>query len=121
MNHDVLKGIDCIYNSRFQEAERIFQKVISDFPDKPIGHFYVAMVSWSRLTEGFWSPENVQEFKARIDRAIDVAENRKGREDTDCYDYFYYGGSLGFKGRFELMRENYFESFILAVKAIFQR
>jgi tetratricopeptide (TPR) repeat protein len=76
------------------------------------------MVTWSRLTCGFWSPKTVKEYKERIDRAIEVAKSRIEKDSSDPYDFFYLGGALGFKGRFELMKENWLSSFFLARNAI---
>jgi len=117
-NPDILKGIELLYNTDFDEAEKLFRKVVEDFPKRPAGYFYLAMTTWSRLTYGFWSRETVQEFKKRIDRTITVAEKRIGENSSDSYDHFYLGGALGFKGRFELMRNNWLSSFLLARKAI---
>ena len=111
-------GIDLLYNDQFNDAETLFRKVIVESPDKPVGYFYLAMVTWSRLTVGFWSPETVKEYKERIDRAIDVAKSRIKNNSLDPYDFFYLGGALGFKGRFELMKENWLTSFFLAKNAI---
>lgn len=118
VNEQILRGIDLIYDRQFDDAEDLFRKVIAKSQDKPAGYFYLAMVSWSRLASGFWSPENVKEFKKRIDRAIEVAEVRVDRDGADSYDFFYLGGALGFKGRFELMKGNWTSSFFLARNAI---
>jgi tetratricopeptide (TPR) repeat protein len=111
-------GIELLYNEKFDAAASIFQEVIAHSPTKPIGHFYLAMVTWSRLASGFWSPATVREYKERIDRTIEVAKKRVESGSSDHYDFFYLGGALGFKGRFELMKSNWFSSFGLAVKAI---
>ena len=118
VNEQILRGIDLIYNRQFYDAEDLFEDVIAKSKDKPAGYFYLAMVSWSRLASGFWSPENVKEFKKRIDRAIEVAEVRVDKDGADSYDFFYLGGALGFKGRFELMKGNWASSFFLARDAI---
>ena len=118
VNEQILRGIDLIYEREFDDAEDLFRKVIAKSQDKPAGYFYLAMVSWSRLASGFWSPENVKEFKKRIDRAIEVAEVRVEKDGADSYDFFYLGGALGFKGRFELMKGNWTSSFFLARNAI---
>ena len=118
VNEQILRGIDLIYEREFDDAEDLFRKVIAKSQDKPAGYFYLAMVSWSRLASGFWSPENVKEFKKRIDRAIEVAETRVDKDGADSYDFFYLGGALGFKGRFELMKGNWASSFFLARDAI---
>ena len=118
VNEQILRGIDLIYDRQFVDAEDLFRKLIAKSQEKPAGYFYLAMVSWSRLASGFWSPENVKEFKKRIDRSIEVAEVRVDKDGADSYDFFYLGGALGFKGRFELMKGNWTSSFFLARNAI---
>jgi tetratricopeptide (TPR) repeat protein len=118
INKDIIKGIDLLYDNSFDDAENLFRKVIDESPDKPIGYFYLAMVTWSRMSSGFWSPNIVMEYNVRIDRAIEVAKSRIENNSTDCYDFFYLGGALGFKGRFELMQTKWFSSFTLAMKAV---
>lgn len=115
---EILKGIDLIYERQFKEAEEVFRSIIDRQPDEPAGHFYLAMVSWSRLAAGFWSPGSVKTFEWRIDRAIEAARTRIENHLIDSYDFFYLGGALGFKGRFELMKNNWISSFFLAKDAV---
>ena len=68
----ILEGINLLYDERFDEAADIFMKVIAESPKKPGGYFYMAMVSWSRLASGFWSPDVVDEFRKRIDRTLSL-------------------------------------------------
>lgn len=117
-NKDILKGIDQLYKLQFDDAEILFRNVIAESPDKPCGYFYLAMVTWSRMVAGFWSPDTIREYKGRIDRTIEVAEARIKNDVADSYDFFYLGGALGFLGRFELMRGEWFSSFLAAKKAI---
>ena len=115
----ILQGITLIYNRQLTEAEEEFHSFIQDNPDDPAGYFYLAMVSWSYLSNGFWSDTVVKEYGQRIDKAISVA--KKGIRNSsrpDSFAYFYLGGALGFKGRFALMRQKWLSSFLLAVEAI---
>jgi len=114
----ILKGIDLIYERRFHEAEDFFKKVIAERPGEPAGYFYRAMVSWSLLAAGFWSPDMVKAFEKHIDLAIKVARERTHTSQVDSYDFFYLGGALGFKGRYELMKDNWIASFFLAKEAV---
>lgn len=118
VNKDILMGIGFLYNERFDDAEQLFHKVVVDSPSMPIGYFYLAMVTWSRLASGFWSPATAREYKERINRTIEVARHRIASGAEDYYAFFYLGGALGFKGRFELMEGNWFSSFSLAIKAV---
>lgn len=118
VNQRIVKGIHLIYNRRFNDAENLFRKIILDSPQHPSGHFYLAMITWSRLVAGFWTEKTVEEYKRRIDRVIEVAQARVDGGGAGSYDFFYLGGALGFKGRFELMKGNWFSSFLLASDAI---
>ena len=118
INTDVLEGIHLLYNNEFNGAEKIFRKIITDFPDKPIGYFYLAMASWSKLASGFWFSETVNEFKQRIDITIQIANIRIEKDIADSFDFFYLGGALGFRGRFDLMKGNWISSFFDASNAV---
>jgi len=118
VKEELLEGIDLLYNWEFKKAERIFQDIIRAYPQRPCGYFYSAMVTWSRLASGYWSPETVHEFKERIDRTIEIARKRVEGNEADSYDHLYLGGALGFKGRFELMKGEWFSSFLIATEAL---
>lgn len=118
INQDVVRGIELLYDLEFEEAERIFSRIVSEKPLKPVGYFYMAMVSWSRLSFGFWDAETLKEYVDRIDLTISVARQRIENREADSFDYFFLGGALGFKGRFELMRHNWFSSYLLAYDGI---
>ena len=115
---DIIQGINNLYDLQFDEGERHFNKVVRETPQHPAGYFYEAMVPWSRLSGGFWTAENLQEYVKRIDQTISVARNAIDRDEKDSRAYFYLGGALGFKGRFELMQQNWFSAYNLAYDAI---
>jgi tetratricopeptide (TPR) repeat protein len=117
-NLDIIEGINHLYDLEFDEAERHFSKIVSERPEHPAGYFYRAMVTWSRLSVGFWTAQNLQEYVERIDRTISVARKGIEKNEKDSRSYFYLGGALGFKGRFELMQQNWFSSYNLAYDAI---
>jgi tetratricopeptide (TPR) repeat protein len=115
----ILQGITLIYNRQLAEAEEQFRSFIHDNPDDPAGYFYLAMVSWSYLSNGFWSGAVVKEYGQRINKAISVAKKKiRDSSHPDSFAHFYLGGALGFKGRFALMRQKWLSSFLLAVEAI---
>jgi tetratricopeptide (TPR) repeat protein len=118
VNEDIICGINLLYDLEFESAEKHFLKVVATQPDHPIGYFYLAMVRWSKLSIGFWSPDVVQDYVNDIDRTIAVARKSIQRQSPDSWSYFYLGGALGFKGRFELMQYNWLSSAALAWEAI---
>ncbi len=118
VNHDIIRGIGLLYDWKFDEAENLFYKVVAEKPKDPAGYFYLAMVAWSRLASGFWSPEMVDQYGERIDEAIFIAKRKIEDGKAGSFTYFYLGGALGFKGRFQLMQQKWFSSFFLALEAI---
>ncbi|MGE5839165.1 MAG: tetratricopeptide repeat protein [Deltaproteobacteria bacterium] len=117
-NRDIIEGINHLYDLEFDEAEKSFSRVVARRPDHPAGYFYMAMVTWSRLSVGFWTDQNLKEYVERIDKTISVARKRIEINEKDSRSYFYLGGALGFKGRFELMQHKWFSSYNLAYEAI---
>jgi len=118
VNHNIIKGIELLYDSKFDTAENLFQKIVAEQPKNPAGYFYLSMVTWSKLASGFWSKEMVRQYGERIDKAISIAKIRIQHEEADNFTYFYLGGALGFKGRFQLMQQKWLSSFFLALEAI---
>jgi len=114
----LILGTELLYNRDFRQAEIQFLKMISEAPDHPSGHFYLAMVNWSQLASGFWTREILDLYDKRIGWAIDVAQKAVNRDRNSAEAHFYLGGSLGFKARFYLMQERYFQSFLLALRAV---
>ena len=117
-NPEILRGIHLLYDYQFDAAEKAFENLVHAFPRRPEGHFYSAMVTWCRLASGFWTPDMVREYVRRVDRTVRVAKKRIKESGGDSYDYFYLGGALGFKGRFELSRGHYLSAFFCAMEAI---
>lgn len=113
-----IEGINLIYNNQFDQASILFEKEIKAAPQEPIGYFYLAMISWSRLSCGYWGEKDVYEFSQRIDKTVDVAREKIKAGTADSWTYFYLGGALGFKGRLRLSEQNWFASFNLASEAI---
>jgi len=118
VNKNIIRGIELLYDWEFDKSENMFYREIAKKIDDPMGYFYLAMVTWSKLASGFWSPKMVKHYGERIDKAISVAKQRIQTGKADSFTYLYLGGALGFKGRFQLMQRKWFSSFLLALEAI---
>jgi len=118
LQDNIINGIDLLYNNRFEQASILFENEIREAPKEPDGYFYMAMVSWTRLSCGYWGAQDVNEFSRRIDKTIEVAREKINDGSADSWTYFYLGGALGFKGRLSLSAQDWFASFKLASEAI---
>ena len=117
-NPDIIRGIDLLYDWEFDRAEELFSNMCARNPTDPAPFFYYAMVTWSRLASGFWTPQYIREYAERIDKTIFIANKKIEAENADSFTYFYLGGALGFRGRFALMERKWFTAFNLAYDAV---
>ena len=117
-NPDIIRGIECLYNWKFEKAGEFFERIIRKNPHEPAGYFYRSMVIWSRMAAGFWSAETIEEYNNSIELTISVAKERIERDKADSTAYFYLGGALGFKGRLQLMQHKFFSSYLVSRDAI---
>lgn len=101
------KGVGYIYNVRFDSARTQFDSVIQKYPDHPAGYFLDAMVEWWRINMDRMSRAYDADFLRRIDRVLAVCDRALAKDERDVTALFFKGGALGFRGRYNVIRENY--------------
>ncbi len=103
-------GIDHIYNVEFAEANAIFSKVISMYPTHPAGYFLDAMVEWWKIELDRRNQSYDATFLKKIDRVLTVCQATLDTVPSNITALFFKGGAIGFRGRFNVIRENYFSA-----------
>jgi len=92
-------GIDLIYNLRFEEADRYFERIIEADPGNLLGYFFLAMVTWWRVLSDLDSREHDEAFYELLEDCIRVCDRRLEREPLDFDAVLFKGGAVGFRGR----------------------
>ncbi len=92
-------GIDLIYSLRFDEADRYFERIIAVDPDHPLGHFFLASVTWWRILVDLEDRSHDEAFYALLQRCIDVCDRRLEADPDDFDAILFKGGAIGFRGR----------------------
>jgi len=103
-------GIDLIYNLRFEAADEHFERIIAAEPENPVGHFFLAMVTWWRVLSDLDSSEHDRAFYALLDRCVEVCDRRLGVEPKDFDAILFKGGAIGFRGRLRGDRGEYLKA-----------
>ena len=103
----IQRGIDLIYNLRFEEAERHFQAIVEAEPDNPLGYFFRAMISWWRILIDLADKTHDAEFYARLQQCIEVCDRRLAKDPMDFDAILFKGGAIGFRGRLRGDRKQY--------------
>jgi tetratricopeptide (TPR) repeat protein len=106
----VFKGIDKIYNIKFDEADRIFKSLIADYPDHPAGKFFLAMIDWWRIAMDFDNESYDDNFFARLEDVIYQCDEILKKDPNNLDAIFFKGGSIGFRGRLRANRESWLKA-----------
>src|SRR5687767_9166330 len=100
-------GFDALYNLRYDEADTLFVGLTRTNPDHPAGYFLLALVDWWRIVPN--TDDNVRlerysdSFNERLDKVIDISDERLDRNPRDVVGLFFKGAALGYKSRLKLM------------------
>ncbi len=100
----IQRGIDAIYNLKFQEADTLFAAVIRWGPQHPIGYFFEAMTEWWRILCNFDDESQDDKFYAMLEKVISLCDERLDKNPNDVTALFFKGGAIGFRGRLRANR-----------------
>jgi tetratricopeptide (TPR) repeat protein len=111
----ILRGLELVYVDSTFEALDEFKKLIGNFPDDPIGYFYVS-ASLQTMMDDFRNYTYAEEFDRYMDMAIKKAEKKKEQGSLTAQDYLYFGGAVGFRGINKALTGNWMGAFIDGLK-----
>ncbi len=103
----VQQGIDLIYGLRFEEADAYFETVIEAEPENPLGHFFLAMVTWWRVLIDLDDTAHDEAFYDLLGRCIEVCDRRLEQDPDDFDAILFKAGAIGFRGRLRGDRGQY--------------
>jgi len=103
-------GVQEIYRMEFSSAEHTFRTIMADYPDQPVGRFYLAMVDWWKILVDLDNEsyddvffQKLEDVIFQCDKLLDVNEN-----NVDAL--FFKGGAIGFRGRLHAIRESWLKA-----------
>ena len=100
-------GIDLIYGLKFSAADRYFEAVIAEDPDNPLGHFFLAMVTWWRVLIDLDDTSHDEDFYRLLEKCIRVCDRRLERDADDFDAVLFKAGAIGFRSRLRGDRGQY--------------
>jgi tetratricopeptide (TPR) repeat protein len=101
------RGIEKVYNLEFERADSEFTQLVRLSPNRPVGHFFRAMVVWWRIMIDIDNDRYDNEFFAALDNVIEMCDSILDKNDNDVDAIFFKGGAIGFKGRLKFHRDDY--------------
>ena len=106
----VKAGINQIYSIKFTEAEKTFQVLKKEYPKHPASRFFFAMIDWWKIILSEEDEEKDDLFYDKIDETVDFCDEILDNDPNNVDAMFFKGGAIGFRGRLNVMRENWFSA-----------
>ena len=99
------RGLDLLYNMRFDEANAIFEEIDARHPDHPIGPFLKALNTWWEILLDLSDESHDEAFYDEMSRVIDRAEAMPADESFDAS--FFKSVAYGLRGRLRSNRSQW--------------
>ncbi len=103
----VVKGIKQIYSIELEQAEKTFNKLITDYPSHPAGKFFLAMLDWWRILLDTSTEQRDELFYEKIEEVIEHCDKILDEDPENIDALFFKGGAIGFRGRLSALRESW--------------
>lgn len=107
---EIKQGIDYVYNLEFEKAEQIFSKIKKNDPKSPVGFFFDGMVLWWKIMLDLQSTTHDDLFFEKMEKVIEVCDERLERNSEDAEALFFKSGALGFRGRLRANRGSWLKA-----------
>ncbi len=100
----VKSGTESMYNLHYAQADSIFSELISRDPQHPAGYFLLALVDWWRMVPNLDNRGDrfntyAASFNKRIDKVIEMCDQRLENNPNDIVGLFFKGSALGYRAR----------------------
>jgi len=105
-----INGIRKIYNMKFGEAETIFRRQISDYPNHPAGRFFLSMIDWWKIIVDPDNESYDEIYFQKLEDVIFQCDQLLDNDPDNVDALFFKGGAIGFRGRLRAFRESWIKA-----------
>lgn len=113
------KGLDLLYDMKFEQANQIFDEIVERYPNHPIGPFLRGLnIWWNHIMLDLTDPSHDEEFFAAMEEVVERCDRMLDRDSDTLDALFLKGAALGFQARLHSNREEWFSAVVAGKKAI---
>lgn len=106
----IQSGIELSIHHDYSQAESIFQQLIEDYPNQPIGYFFMAATIQSKMMD-YESDQWSEDFQRYIRLAIDFAKKNEAKNlEHDYWSMFCHGSALSYLAFYEGRNGDYLKA-----------
>lgn len=109
----VQRGLDALYMSDYDGAEKIFSESMRARPGDPMLSLGLATVAWWRMENDFARPGSPEEgaFVSALKQAVADGKRAAGGDDK-AEAYLCLGAAYGLRGRWEAAQRRWFSAYL---------
>lgn len=106
-------GMDALYRSDYDKAERVFGEALGREPGNPVYSLGRAVGAWWRMENNFALPKSPEEkaFLSAVDQALDDAKKALDSAD-EAGAHLYLGSAYGLRGRWKASRQRWVSAYL---------
>ena len=104
------RGLDLLYNMKYEQALALFDTIDRRYPAHPIGPFLKALDTWWKILADLSDTSHDEAFFAAMDEVIERSDRLLKRDAQNFDAMFFKGAALGFRGRLRSNRGDWFQS-----------
>ncbi len=113
------RGLDLLYNMKFEAANRIFDQIKRRYPNHPIGPFLEGLnIWWNHIMLDLPDTSHDEAFFAAMDAVIERCDEILARDADNLDALFLRGAALGFRARLHSNRSNWMKAVMDGRRAV---
>jgi tetratricopeptide (TPR) repeat protein len=106
-DEQITRGIDYVYQMKYDSANAVFQTFIDQDPKDPTGYFLQSTTEWWKIYQNKEDRSNDDNYLSKVDKCIKACEERLDANENDDWATFMMGGVIGYRGFMNAMRNNW--------------
>ncbi len=110
VQYQAKRGLDLLYDMRFEQSYKLFDQIDRRFPRHPIGPFLKALNTWWEILLDMSDDSHDDAFFAAMDEVIARSDRLLARDQENFDAMFFKGAALGFRGRLRSNRGDWFKA-----------
>src|SRR5688572_30138533 len=97
-DEQITRGIDYVYQMKYDSANAVFQTFIDQDPKDPTGYFLQSTTEWWKIYQNKEDRSNDDNYLSKVDKCIKACEERLDVNENDDWATFMMGGVIGYRG-----------------------
>ena len=102
LGRQLREGLQLLYNYELDPAERVFNRMVNDYPDRPIGYVHLGEISWWKALLDKRNKQLARSFEEHTTRAIDKGEALLEKDAGDFFAWLYVAAAYANRSRFKV-------------------